>query len=69
MKEAQEQAYQLGRDVGVLSFNETPLKELLGITVITSDFEAMGRVAAELLLAQQRVAVKNPFHTIRRSSL
>ena len=69
VKETWDHAYELGRDVGVLSFNETPLKELLGITVITTDFEAMGRVAAELLLAKQRVAVKNPFYTIRRTSL
>jgi DNA-binding LacI/PurR family transcriptional regulator len=45
------------------------LKELLGITVITTDFEAMGRTAAELLLEKQRVKVKNPFYTIRRGSL
>ena len=59
----------LGQQVGILSFNETSLKELLGMTVITTDFEAMGRTAATLLLAGQRAKVNNPFYSIRRGSL
>jgi DNA-binding LacI/PurR family transcriptional regulator len=69
IREARQQCYELGQVVGLLSFNETPLKELLDITVITTDFEAMGRTAAELLLAKKQIAVKNPFYTIRRTSL
>lgn len=60
---------QLGQDVGILSFNETSLKELLSITVITTDFAAMGRTTATLLLEQQRIKVRNPFYTIQRGSL
>jgi hypothetical protein len=37
--------------------------------VITTDFVAMGRTAATLLLEKQRVKVNNPFYTIRRGSL
>jgi DNA-binding transcriptional regulator YhcF (GntR family) len=59
----------LGKDVGIISFNETVLKELLDITVITTDFEEMGRTAAELILGKKYVQVKNPFQMIRRSSL
>lgn len=59
----------LGQNVGVLSFNETPLKELLDITVISTDFNAMGRTAAQLLLNKSQESLKNPFHTIRRGSL
>ncbi|RZJ58121.1 MAG: GntR family transcriptional regulator [Hymenobacter sp.] len=69
IKEARHQAYILGADIGLLSFNETPLKELLDITVITTDFEAMGRTTAQLLLAKKQVTVRNPFYTIRRTSL
>ena len=61
--------YGLGQEIGVISFNETTLKELLGITVITTDFETMGSTAATLLLNQQRIKVKNPFYMIRRGSL
>ncbi|MFC7667681.1 GntR family transcriptional regulator [Hymenobacter humi] len=69
VKKIRQTSYLLGREVGVISFNETPLKELLNMTVITTDFEAMGRTAATLLLEKQRVKVKNPFYTIRRGSL
>jgi len=69
IKKVRQTPYLLGREIGILSFNASTLKELLGITVITTDFEAMGRTAAELLLDKQRVKVKNPFYTIRRGSL
>jgi DNA-binding transcriptional regulator YhcF (GntR family) len=69
VKKMRQTSYLLGREVGIISFNETPLKELLNMTVITTDFEAMGRTAATLLLEKQRVKVKNPFYTIRRGSL
>lgn len=58
-----------GQDIGIISFNETALKELLDITVITTDFEQMGQTAATLLLNNQCVRIKNPFYMIRRGSL
>jgi DNA-binding LacI/PurR family transcriptional regulator len=45
VKMARSQDLRLGVDIGIISFNETALKELLDITVITTDFEAMGRTA------------------------
>ncbi|MFD2569015.1 GntR family transcriptional regulator [Spirosoma soli] len=68
VKKVRQSTYRLGQDIGIISFNETTLKELLGITVITTDFEMMGRTAARLLLDKQRVKVKNPFYMIRRAS-
>lgn len=61
----------LGQDIGILSFNDTTLKEVLadGITVMTTDFETMGRTAAALLLDGKKIKVKNPFTVIRRNSL
>ncbi len=58
-----------GQDIGLISFNETTLKEVLGITVITTDFEAMGRAAAESLLSKTTVNIRNPFHLIDRGSV
>ena len=69
VKKVRQSTYLLGREIGVISFNETTLKDLLGITVITTDFETMGRTAATLLLDKQRIKVKNPFYMIRRGSL
>ena len=59
----------LGEDVGIISFNETTSKELLDITVVTTDFEVMGYMAATLLLEKKQAKVKNPFQVIRRGSL
>lgn len=69
VKKVRQSPYVLGSDIGIISFNETTLKELLNITVITTDFEAMGQTAAMLLLENKRMNVKNPFFMIRRESL
>ena len=69
IKITRQSSFTLGKEIGIISFNETTLKELLGITVITTDFETMGRTAAALLLDNKKIKVKNPFYMIRRESL
>jgi DNA-binding transcriptional regulator YhcF (GntR family) len=69
VKKTRQSSFTLGKEIGIISFNETTLKELLGITVITTDFETMGRTAAALLLDNKKIKVKNPFYMIRRESL
>ncbi|MDR6846210.1 GntR family transcriptional regulator [Flavobacterium granuli] len=59
----------LGQDIGIISYNETPLKELLGITVISTDFKAMGESAAYMVLKNKKESVKNVFKYIERNSL
>jgi DNA-binding transcriptional regulator YhcF (GntR family) len=61
----------IGKDVGVVSYNETPLKEVLldGITVISTDHEQMGVSAAEMILEKRQEKMKNPFMLILRNSL
>lgn len=69
IKKVRKSEYQLGTDIGIISFNETVFKELLDITVITTDFEEMGRSAAKLILNRQYHQIKNPFKMIKRKSL
>ncbi len=69
VKKVRQSNFSLGQEIGMISFNETTLKELLDITVITTDFEVMGQTAATLLLQNKRVSVKNPFYMIQRGSL
>jgi DNA-binding transcriptional regulator YhcF (GntR family) len=69
IKQSRDKGLQVGKDIGIISFNETVLKELLEITVITTDFEAMGQTAANMLLRKEAKQVKNPFHMIVRKSL
>lgn len=46
-----EKGYEPGIEVGVISYNETPMKKYVknGITVISTDFELMGKKAAEFV--------------------
>lgn len=69
VKKVRQSSFELGHEIGIISFNETTLKELLNITVITTDFEAMGYTTAALLLDNKRINVKNPFYMIRRGSV
>lgn len=61
----------VGQDVGIISYNETPLKEILldGITIISTDFEQLGKTAAELILTNEKKHLANPFSLVVRNSL
>jgi len=62
---------EIGKDVGIVSYNETLLKEILldGITVISTDHEQMGATAAKIVMEKTHEKVKNPFMLILRNSL
>jgi len=61
----------VGKDVGIISYNETPLKEILmeGISVLSTDHAKMGETAARLILENKQEKIKNPFTLILRKSL
>jgi len=61
----------VGKDVGIISYNETPLKEILldGITVLSTDHSKMGETAARMILDHRSEKLKNPFTLILRNSL
>ncbi|WP_397445692.1 GntR family transcriptional regulator [Polaribacter sp. R77954] len=61
--------YKLGKDIGVVSYNDSPLKQLLGITVITTNFSSMGEHAANMILQNKKESVKIPINFIERASL
>ncbi|MFT4740452.1 MAG: DNA-binding transcriptional regulator YhcF (GntR family) [Algoriphagus sp.] len=62
---------EVGKDIGVISYNETPLKKFIlnGITTISTDFKTMGVKAAELTLNSKKVHVENPFAIRIRPSI
>jgi len=66
-----EMGYQIGSDVGVISYNETPLKKILlnGITTISTDFRFMGSAAARMILDKSRAHVEVPFKFTKRASI
>ena len=61
----------LGQEIGILSYNETPLKEILldGITVISTDFQKLGDTAARMVLEKRKEHTVNPFYLVARNSL
>lgn len=61
----------LGKDVGLITYDDTPVKEILagGITVISTDFARMGQTAGELLTTRTRAKIANPAGLIKRQSL
>ncbi len=69
VQQIREKNWIMGKDIGVISYNETPLKALLGITVISTDFRGMGEAAAKLVLNNKKEISKNPFNYIERNSL
>jgi len=71
IKSCQTNELKVGKDVGIVSYNETPLKEILldGITVISTDHYKMGETAARLILENRKEKIKNPFVLIERKSL
>jgi len=69
IKRVRKSNFKIGEDIGIISFNESELKDLLDITVISTDFEKMGESAAELIVNNKNALIKNPFRIIRRGSL
>jgi len=61
----------IGSDIGILSFNDTVLKEVVskGITTISTDFHHMGKRLASMVQNKEKVKLRNPSHLIRRGSL
>ncbi|WP_397364582.1 GntR family transcriptional regulator [Olleya sp. R77988] len=70
VKQVREDEFVLGKEIGIISYNDTPLKELLGITVISTDFKVMAETAAQVILNKTKgVSLKVPFNFIDRKSV
>lgn len=61
----------VGTDVGIISYNETPLKKFIlnGITTVSTDFQMMGSLAAQLILGKAKRHEEVPFYLTLRSSI
>ena len=70
-KEAIKKGLTPGKDVGILSYNDTALKEVVGngITTISTDFKQMGKTLATLVYENSRIQIQNPSSLIIRNSL
>ena len=71
IKFCRSKGYILGKDVGVLSYNDTPMKQIVGggITVISTDFELMGKLAAGFAKKKHQIEKVLSTFLILRDSL
>jgi len=71
LDQCSENGFEPGREVGVISYNETPMKKYVknGITVISTDFELMGQKAAEFVTKGKPMQFEVPTKLKIRSSL
>jgi DNA-binding transcriptional regulator YhcF (GntR family) len=71
LKESKEQGYILGKDIGIISHNDSPEKEIIegGITTFSTDFKSMARQAADFVKNRIAIKVILPSILIRRNSL
>ena len=61
IEKAKLQDLKLGSDFGIISYNETPLKKIVenGITTISTNFEEMGKILAQMILTGKKEQIEN----------
>jgi len=71
VKKAAASGLRLGTDIGLISFNDTVLKEVVagGITTISTDFRGMGQQLAAMVIKRGSGRLRNKSGLIVRSSL
>lgn len=71
VKIAKKYKYKLGKKFGIVSFNDTMLKEVVsgGITTISTDFVEMGKTLGNMVLKRKNGQIRNPSRLIVRNSL
>ncbi|MEQ8238080.1 MAG: GntR family transcriptional regulator [Cyclobacteriaceae bacterium] len=71
IKKQRESGLKLSKDIGIISYNDSSLKEILsnGISVVSTDFMQMGSLAAKSILLNESIGSKVDFHYRERNSL
>lgn len=71
IKKIKEQSLEIASDIGIISYNDTLLKEVVaeGITTISTDFTQMGATLAAMIVQNSQQKIENPSKLILRKSL
>jgi len=71
LKDAQQQGLEVGKDIGILSANDSPIKEIIsgGITTFFADFDYMAKKAANYVLHKKPIKETLKVELYRRKSL
>lgn len=69
-REAAAKKLKIGEDIGVISYNDFPINELVlgGLTTVSADFAMMGEIAADMILEGKLSKVRCAFRMIRRNT-
>lgn len=67
---AEEKHLVLGKDIGVISYNESPINEIVlgGLTTLSTDFDMMGALVAGMILENRLNKVKCDFRLTARAT-
>jgi DNA-binding transcriptional regulator YhcF (GntR family) len=70
VKKIAQSSLKLGKDIGIISYNDTPIKEIAanGIATISSDFSKMGTDVVHMILKRKKAHLKNPCQLVERAS-
>ncbi len=71
IKKCRVKGLQAGKDIGILSFNDTPMKQIVGdgISVISTSFKQMGLLASTFIKSRQKIRKVLPTSLIIRGSI
>lgn len=71
IKQVEKKNFTLGKDFGIISYNETPLKEVLcgGLTTLSTDFRTMGKTLSDIIKEKTIRTIENPWRLTLRKSL
>ncbi len=71
LEQCQEMNFEPGKDVGILSYNETPMKKFIykGITVVSTDFKELGTKSAAFVVSNEPMQIYTPTKLTIRESL
>jgi hypothetical protein len=58
-----------GKDLGVLSSNDEPAKEIIGITTFSADFSNMGKLAGQAIVNKESISLTVPTILFERNTL
>lgn len=70
VKKIAQSSLKLGKDIGIISYNETAIKEIAanGIATISTDFSRMGTDIIHMIVKRKKAHLKNPCRLIERAS-
>lgn len=71
VKKLKNRGFEIGKDVGVISYNESALKEIVhdGVTTISTNFIEMGQRLAGLIMKDQKERIENRNNVFLRNSI